>query len=61
MQYGKSFKEETIKLSDEIRVKAAAARLVISYYKLSGYTAIVKNMAPTCTIEADINGFWMIS
>lgn len=36
MQYDKSFKEEALKLSDEIGVKAAAAQLGISYYTLSG-------------------------
>ncbi|MEY8356626.1 transposase [Lachnospiraceae bacterium 54-53] len=34
MQYEKSFKEEAVKLSDEIGVKAAAAQLGIPYYTL---------------------------
>ena len=37
MQYDKSFKEEALKLSDEIGVKAAAAQLGIPYYTLSGW------------------------
>lgn len=36
MQYDKSFKEEALKFSDEIGVKAAAAQLDIPYYTLSG-------------------------
>jgi transposase len=35
MQYEKSFKEEAVKLSDEIGVKAAANQLGIPYYSLS--------------------------
>ena len=37
MQYEKSFKEEAMKLSDEICVKSAAAQLGIPYYTLSGW------------------------
>ena len=37
MQYDKNFKEEAVKLSDEIGVKAAAAQLGIPYYTLSGW------------------------
>lgn len=37
MQYEKSFKEEAVKLSDEIGVKSAAAKLGIPYYTLSGW------------------------
>lgn len=37
MQYEKSFKEEAVKLSDEIGIKAAAAQLGIPYYTLSGW------------------------
>lgn len=36
MQYDKSFKEESLKLSDEIGVKAGAAQLGIPYYTLPG-------------------------
>ncbi len=37
MQYDKTFKEEAVKLSDEIGAKAAAAQLGIPYYTLSGW------------------------
>ncbi len=37
MQYDKSFKEEAVKLSDEIGVKTAAAQLGIPYYTLSDW------------------------
>lgn len=37
MQYEKSFKEEAVKLSDEIGIKAASAQLGIPYYTLSGW------------------------
>lgn len=37
MQYDKSFKEEALKLSDEIGVKAVATQLGIPYYTLSGW------------------------
>lgn len=37
MQYDKVFKEEAVKLSDEIGIKAAAAQLGIPYYTLSGW------------------------
>lgn len=37
MQYDKSFKEESLKLFDEIGVKAGAAQLGIPYYTLPGW------------------------
>lgn len=37
MQYDKTFKEEAVKLSDEIGVKAATLHLGIPYYRLSGW------------------------
>lgn len=37
MQYDKSFKDEAVKLSDEIGVKAAASQLGIPYYTLSSW------------------------
>ena len=36
MQYDKSFKDEAVKLSDELGLKAAAAQLEIPSYTLSG-------------------------
>lgn len=40
MKYEKSFKEEAVKLSDEIGTKKAAAQLGISYYTLSEWRKI---------------------
>ena len=37
MQYDKNFKEEAVKLSDEIGIKATAAQLGIPYYTISGW------------------------
>ncbi len=37
MQYDKSFKEEAVRLSDEIGLKNATALLGVSYYTLSGW------------------------
>ena len=37
MQYDKNFKEEAVKLSDEIGIKAATAQLGIPYYTISGW------------------------
>ena len=37
MQYDKTFKEEDVRLSDEIGLKNAAAQLGVSYYTLSGW------------------------
>ena len=37
MKYSKEFKEETLKLSDEIGVKKAAQQSGIQYYILSGW------------------------
>ena len=37
MKYSKEFKEETLKLSDEIGVKKAAQQLGIQYYTLSDW------------------------
>lgn len=44
MQYDKTFKEEAVKLSDEIGVKAATLHLGIPYYRLSGWHNNRKNM-----------------
>ena len=37
MKYSKEFKEEALKLSDEIGVKKAAQQLGIQYYTLSDW------------------------
>lgn len=56
MQYEKSFKEEAVKLSDEIGVKAAAAQLGVPYYTLSGWRNDRKKYGSNSyTLEADIN------
>jgi transposase len=43
MTYEKSFKEEAVKLSDEIGVKNAAAQLGIPYYTLSEWRCKRRN------------------
>lgn len=40
MQYEKLFKEQAVKLSDEICVKTVAAQLGIPYYMLSTWETI---------------------
>ncbi len=42
MQYDRSFKEEAVKLSDEIGVKAAASQLGIPYYTLADWRSARK-------------------
>ena len=37
MRYDREFKEEAVRLSDEVGVKKAAEQLGISYYTLSGW------------------------
>ena len=37
MHYDKTFKEEAVRLSDEIGLKNAAAQLGVSYYTISGW------------------------
>jgi transposase len=37
MQYDKNFKEEAVRLSDDIGLKNAASQLGVSYYTLSGW------------------------
>ena len=53
MQYDKSFKDEAVKLSDEIGVKAAASQLGITIHYPVG-VIIVKNTATTIPAEAAI-------
>lgn len=45
-QYSKDFKEEALKLSDEIGVKNAAKQLGIAYYTLADWRSIHRNKAP---------------
>lgn len=56
MQYDKSFKEETLKSSDEIGLKAVAAQLGISYYTLSGWRNSRKNTELIYIVAVVING-----
>ena len=39
-QYSREFKEEALKLSDEIGVKNAAKRLGVAYYTLADWRSI---------------------
>lgn len=45
-QYSKDFKEEALKLSDEISVKNAAKQLGIAYYTLADWRSNRRNKAP---------------
>ena len=57
MKYSKEFKEEALKLSDEIGVKKAAQQLGIQYYTLSDWrskrSAAIKHSG--CLVVADIS------
>ena len=44
--YSKEFKEEALKLSDEIGVKKAAQQLGIAYYTLADWRSIRRNAPP---------------
>ena len=44
--YSKEFKEEALKLSDEIGVKKAALQLGIAYYTLTDWRSIRRNKPP---------------
>ena len=44
--YSKEFREEALKLSDEIGVKNAAAQLGVAYYTLADWRSRRKNAAP---------------
>lgn len=51
MQYDKTFKDEALRLSDEIGVKNAAAQLRIPYYTL--YVFIYYNQMRVYTFNPD--------
>ena len=51
--YSKEFKEEALKLSDEIGVKKAAQQLGIAYYTLADWRSIRRNAPP----QAGMRGF----
>ena len=43
MKYDKEFKEQALKLSDEIGIKKAAEKLGVKYHTLAGWRKIRKN------------------
>ena len=47
--YSKEFKEEALKLSDEIGVKKAAQQLGVAYYTLADWRSIRRNTPPAKT------------
>ena len=51
-RYSKEFKEEALKLSDEIGVKKAAQQLGIAYYTLADWRRIRRNTPPAKTLSA---------
>ena len=51
--YSKDFKEEALKLSDEIGVKKAAQQLGIAYYTLADWRSIRRNAQPAKTLSAE--------
>jgi len=52
-QYSKEFKEEALKLSDEIGVKNAAQQLGIAYYTLADWRGIQRNKPPVKALSAE--------
>ena len=50
--YSKEFKEEALKLSDEIGVKKAAQQLGVAYYTLADWRSIRRNTPPAKTPSA---------
>ena len=51
--YSKEFKEEALKLSDEIGVKKAAAQLGIAYDTLADWRSIRRHKPPTKELSAE--------
>ena len=51
--YSKKFKEEALKLSDEIGVKKAAQQLGIASYTLADWRSIRRNAPPAKTLSAE--------
>lgn len=51
--YSKEFKDEALKLSDEIGVKKAALQLGIAYYTLADWRSIRRNTPPVKTLSAE--------
>ena len=55
-QYSREFKEETLKLSDEIGVKNAAKQLGVAYYTLADWRSIRRNRPPAKALSAEEQG-----
>ena len=51
--YSKEFKEEALKLSDEIGVKKAAQQLGIAYFTLADWRSIRRNTPPAKPLSAE--------
>ena len=51
--YSKEFKEEALKLSDEIGVKKAAQQLGIAYYTLADWRSIRRNTPPAKMLSVE--------
>ena len=52
-RYSKEFKEEALKLSDEIGVKKAAQQLGIAYFTLADWRSIRRNTPPVKPLSAE--------
>lgn len=52
-RYSKEFKEEALKLSDEIGVKKAAQQLGIAYFTLADWRGIRQNTPPAKPLSAE--------
>ena len=52
-RYSKEFKEEALKLSDELGVKKAAQQLGIAYYTLADWRSIRRNLPPAKALSAE--------
>lgn len=52
-RYSKEFKEEALKLSDEIGVKKAAQQLGIAYFTLADWRGIRRNTPPAKPLSAE--------
>lgn len=51
-KYSREFKEEALKLSDEIGVKNAAKQLGVAYYTLADWRSIRRNRPPAKALSA---------
>lgn len=55
-KYSREFKEEALKLSDEIGVKNAAKQLGVAYYTLADWRSIRRNRPPAKALSAEEQG-----